>query len=54
MTEPRNAFSETQVAVIGAGVIGCAIACYLARRGITVIVVESNDIGAGVTSATLG
>jgi glycine/D-amino acid oxidase-like deaminating enzyme len=46
--------TETQVAVIGAGVIGCSIAYYLARRGASVIVIESNDIGAGVSSATLG
>ncbi len=46
--------SETQVAVIGAGVIGCSIAYHLARRGASVTVIEANDIGTGATSATLG
>ncbi len=45
---------ETQVAVIGAGVIGCSIAYHLANRGASVTVIDSNGIGTGTSSATLG
>jgi glycine/D-amino acid oxidase-like deaminating enzyme len=47
-------FSETQVAVIGAGVIGCSIAYHLVRRGVSVTVIDANGIGTGTSSATLG
>jgi glycine/D-amino acid oxidase-like deaminating enzyme len=46
--------SATQVAVIGAGVIGCSIAYYLARRGVSVTVIDAEGIGTGTSSATLG
>lgn len=46
--------AETQVAVIGAGAIGCSIAYHLARRGTFVTVIEADDIAAGTSSATLG
>ncbi len=46
--------SDTQVAVVGAGVIGCSIAYHLARRGASVTVIDEKDIGAGTSSATLG
>jgi glycine/D-amino acid oxidase-like deaminating enzyme len=46
--------TETQVAVIGAGVIGCSIAYYLARRGMSVTVIDADGIGTGTSSATLG
>jgi glycine oxidase len=42
------------VIVIGAGVIGCAIARELARRKATVRVFESRTIGAGATHASAG
>ena len=46
--------AETQVLVIGAGVIGCSIAYHLARRGASVIVLDANGVGTGTSSATLG
>lgn len=45
--------AETQVLVIGAGVIGCSIAYHLSRRGASVIVLDANGVGTGASSATL-
>jgi glycine/D-amino acid oxidase-like deaminating enzyme len=47
-------YAETQVVVIGAGVIGCSIAYHLARRGAAVTVVDANGVATGTSSATLG
>jgi sarcosine oxidase subunit beta len=46
----------TQVAIIGSGIIGAAIAYYLTRKGISdVLVLEQGEIGfQGATSACLG
>ena len=43
-----------RVVVIGAGVIGCAVAHALARRGAQVEVVDPRAIGAGATHASAG
>ncbi|OGO31441.1 MAG: hypothetical protein A2136_10135 [Chloroflexi bacterium RBG_16_54_11] len=45
---------DSQVIVIGAGVIGCSVAYHLARRGTTVTVIEANGVATGTSSATLG
>ncbi len=42
------------VIVIGAGIIGCAVACELGRRGASVRVLESRDVGGGATQASAG
>ena len=42
--------STFDVIVIGAGIVGCASAFYLARRGLRVALVERGKIGAGTTS----
>ena len=42
------------VIVIGAGIIGCAVACELGRRGAAVRVLEGRDIGGGATQASAG
>lgn len=42
------------IVVIGAGVIGCAVACELGRRGAAVRVLESRDVGRGATQASAG
>lgn len=43
---------EYDVAVIGAGVVGCAVARQLARSGRTVVVVErADDVGTGTSKA---
>jgi glycine oxidase len=46
--------SNPDVVVIGAGVIGCAVAYELARRGAAVRVLETRAIGAGATKASAG
>ena len=42
------------IAVIGAGVIGGAIACELARRGADVMVVDARGAGLGASHAAAG
>jgi glycine/D-amino acid oxidase-like deaminating enzyme len=42
------------VAVIGGGVIGCAVAYYTAKQGARVIVIEREAVGAGASSANAG
>ena len=42
------------VIVVGAGIIGCAVARELARRGARVRVFESRSVGAGATQASAG
>lgn len=43
-----------EVLVIGAGIIGCAVARELARRGAGVRVVEARTVGSGATFASAG
>jgi sarcosine oxidase subunit beta len=42
------------VAVIGGGVIGCAVAYYAAKHGARVAILERGSIGAGASSANAG
>jgi glycine oxidase len=42
------------VGIIGGGIIGCAIARTLARRGVSVTVFEERAIGSGATQASAG
>ena len=42
------------VTVVGAGVIGCAVAYELGRRGASVLVVERRGVGQGATQASAG
>ena len=45
---------RTDVIVIGAGIIGCAAACELGRRGAVVRVIEGRRVGGGATGASAG
>jgi len=40
--------------IIGAGIVGVAIACQLASRGLSIIVVDPNQPGSGATAAGMG
>src|SRR6476660_10332545 len=42
------------VIVVGAGIIGCAVAYELARRGVSVQVVDHRSTGMGATHASAG
>lgn len=46
--------ARRDVVVVGAGVIGCAIAYELARRGASVEVVDERRVGMGATQASAG
>ncbi len=46
--------SASDVIVIGGGVIGCAIAYYLTREGLSVTIVERGEIGCEASSAAAG
>jgi glycine oxidase len=43
-----------KVTVVGAGVVGCAVACELARRGARVLVLDPRPPGQGATRASAG
>ena len=46
--------SQERIAVVGGGIIGCAIAFELASRGAAVSLFESGEIGSGATQASAG
>ena len=45
---------EFDVIVVGAGIIGCAIAREVARAGLATCILEARDVGAGATRASAG
>jgi glycine oxidase len=46
--------SASDIVVVGAGVVGCAVACELARRGASVEIVDDRPAGHGATQASAG
>ncbi len=48
------ATNTTDVAIVGGGVIGCATALYLARRGVRSSVVEMNGVASGASGKAAG
>jgi len=46
--------TNADVVVIGAGIYGCSTAYFLARSGVSVLLVDSGDIGAGASGANAG
>ncbi|MBI4484603.1 MAG: glycine oxidase ThiO [Acidobacteria bacterium] len=48
------AVHPSDIVVVGAGIIGCAVAYELARRGASVEVVDMRDAGQGATQAAAG
>ncbi len=47
-------FETADVVIIGAGVVGCSIAYYLAREGVGVTVLERDAIGSGASAHATG
>src|SRR4026208_706807 len=45
---------ELDVIVVGGGVIGCAVARELSRRGARIAIIEARTAGAGATQASAG
>ena len=45
---------QVDVVVIGGGIIGCSIAYYLAKEGLSVHLLEQNKIAQGTTRAAGG
>jgi glycine oxidase len=54
MTATQDMERPSEVIVIGAGIVGCAVAQELARRGASVEVVDERLIGMGATQASAG
>jgi len=46
--------SSSDVVVVGGGIIGCATAYYLAKRGVSVVVCEKGDVGLEQSSRNWG
>jgi len=46
--------SPREIVVVGAGIVGCAIAHELTRRGASVVVVDDREPGMGATQASAG
>ncbi len=46
--------AKSDIAVIGGGVIGCAVAYYLAKQGASVTVIERAAVGSGASSVNSG
>jgi glycine oxidase len=49
-----NPSRPSDIIVIGAGVVGCSVACELARRGASVRVLDDRPAGMGATQASAG
>src|ERR1700675_545776 len=46
--------SASDIVVVGAGIVGCAIAYELARRGASVEIIDDRPAGMGATQASAG
>jgi glycine/D-amino acid oxidase-like deaminating enzyme len=46
--------SPSDIIVVGAGIVGCAIAHELASRGVSVEIVDERPVGMGATQASAG
>src|SRR5204863_8331995 len=50
----QSVASPSEIVVVGAGIIGCAVAYELAKRGASVTVVDDRAPGMGATQAAAG
>ena len=42
--------NHTEVVIIGGGIVGCAVAYYVAKSGIDCVLIEKDDIASGTSS----
>lgn len=54
MSASTNTLAQSDVAIIGGGVIGCAVAYYLAKQGASVTIIERAAVGSGASSVNSG
>jgi glycine oxidase len=54
MADPAGRVIDCDLLIVGAGIIGCAIARAAANRGVRTVVVEARAIGGGATQASAG
>ncbi|HHY37687.1 MAG TPA: FAD-binding oxidoreductase, partial [Clostridia bacterium] len=54
MINDRCLPEKADVAVIGGGVVGCAITYYLKKKGADVVLIEKNEIGSGASGVNPG
>ncbi len=45
---------ETEVAIVGGGIVGCSTALHLRRRGVPVVLLERNQLGAAASGVNFG
>ena len=45
---------ETDVLVVGGGILGCATACYLAREGVEVVLIDREDVNSYASGRNAG
>src|SRR5215510_2281577 len=54
LASPVNVSRSSNILVVGAGIVGCAVACELARRGAPVQIIDDRPPGMGATQASAG
>jgi D-amino-acid dehydrogenase len=54
MSVPEEAMARTDVTVLGAGIVGVAVALHLAKRGLSVALVDKAGVGEGTSYGNAG
>lgn len=55
LTDPIDRrLDDTDVLVVGGGIVGCSVAYYLAREGVAVTLIERHDVGGEASGANAG